>query len=171
MSTTDLVPDVTDYLLAQCNAAAVTGGALAGVTVFDGEVPKINATGIEQCLWIGWNALSAGDEPFGTSTQGFAYLGNDATRRDNAGEIICTAKHWTGDTTMKVHRDGCKAIVAAVELMLRGVPPAGPGDSSMGGLVEWSEFIEASWSQGLVASLGAQATCVFKVYFFAKLHS
>ena len=168
MSTTDLVPDVTDYLVAQCQASSAL--TALGAVVFDGPQPTAATQGIEQALWIGCDALTAGDEPFGTSTQEFAYLGNDATRRNEAGEIICTAKHWTGDTTMQVHRDGCKAIVGVVELLLRGVPPAGPGDSSMGGLVQWSEVIESSWRQRQVAS-GAEVTCVFKVYFFAKLHS
>lgn len=166
MSTTDLVPDVTDYLVAQCQASAALKAL--GVQVFDGPVPPADATGVEQCLWIGCDPKNPGGE-YGTSTQSFAYIGNDATRRNQAGDITCAAKHWTGDTSSKVHRDGCKAITAVVEELLRGVPPAGPGDTTMGGLVQWSEFAESAWYADLVPGGGAEAVCVFKIYFYVRL--
>lgn len=168
MSTTDLLPNVLDYLVAQCQAAAVTGGTLAGVTVFDGQQPSAAATGIEQVLWVGHNPMSP-DEEIGTAEQEFAALGNMGRTRNETGSIVCCAKHWTGDTTMSVHRDGCKAITGAVELLLRGTPATGgPGDISLGGLVFWAQFTGATWWQQLIGG-GAEAYCAFKIGYFARL--
>ena len=166
MSTTDLVTDVLDYLVAQCQAAAA-GGSLAGVTVFDGPQPSAAATGMEQVLWIGYDPMSP-DTPAGDMEEEFAFLGDKGATRNETGSVVCTAKHWTGDTSFRVHRDGCKAITGAVELMLRGLPPSGPGDASMGGLVFWSQFTGATWYQRL-ADGGAEALCVFKIGYFGRV--
>ena len=170
MSTTDLIPDVLDYLVAQCQAAAVTGGALAGVTVFDGPQPSAAATGIEQVLWIGHNPMSMGEED-ASAEQEWPHVGDMGTQKDENGTIVCCAKHWTGDTTMSVHRDGCKAIVGAVELMVRGLPSAGgPGDISLGGRVFWAGVSGTTWWQQLKTG-GGEAYCAFKIIYFARLTS
>ena len=170
MSTTDLIPDVLDYLVTTCQAATGTGGSLAGVTVFDGEQPSGAATGLEQVLWIGHNPMSPGEQ-IGDADQSFPHVGDMGRARDETGSVICAAKHWTGDTTMQVHRDGCKAIVGAVELMLRGLPSAGgPGDITLGGTVFWADFTGATWWQQL-ADGGAEAYCAFRVSYFARLVS
>jgi len=168
VSTTDLIPDVLDYLVAQCQAAAVPGGSLAGVTVFDGPQPSAAATGLEQVLWVGYDPMSPGTE-IASAEQEFAFLGDQGATRNETGSLICCAKHWTGDTTLKVHRDGCKAITGAVELMLRGLPAdGGPGDYSLGGLVFWAQFAGATWYQQLIDD-GAEAVCVFRIGYFGRV--
>lgn len=165
-TTTDLAADVLDYLLAQCQASPALQAL--GVQVFDGPQPAGTISGVEQCLWIGHNPQQVNEEA-AHMTQGFSFLSSNY--RDESGEITCAAKHWTGDVAMKPHRDGCKQIIAAVELLLRGSPATGgPGDGSMAGLVQWSEFTEVTWWQQL-ASGGAEAYCVFKITYFARLPS
>ncbi len=168
MSTTDLVPDILDYLVTACQAATIPGGSLAGVTVFDGPQPSGAATGLEQVLWVGHNPQSL-TEQAGLADQSFAFVGDQGATRDETGEVICCAKHWTGDLNFRVHRDGCKAITGAVELMLRGRPAAGgPGDFSLGGLVFWAQLLSATWWQSL-ADGGAEAYCAFKVSYSGRL--
>lgn len=164
MTTTDLAADVADYLVTQATASSALQAL--GVTVFDGPQPSAAATGIEQVLWIGHNPREPGQQ-FGSAEQGFAFMASSI--RDEAGTITCAAKHWTGDPAMRGHRDGCKAIVAGVEDLLRGGGAnPGPGDSTMGGLVQWSEFTEATWWQSLVDG-GGEALCVFEISYFARL--
>ena len=167
MSTTDLVTDVLDYLVAQCQTAAA-GGSLAGVTVFDGPQPSAAAVGMEQVLWVGYDPMSPGIE-IGSADQEFAFLGDKGATRNETGSVTCCAKHWTGDTSFQVHRDGCKAIVGAVELMLRGLPSSGPGDASMGGIVFWGQVTGPfAWYQQLTDG-GAEALCVFKIGYFGRV--
>lgn len=167
MSTTDLVTDVLGALVAVCQAAA-NGGALAGVTVFDGPQPSGAASGLEQVLWVGHNPKSA-DEEIGSADQEFPFVGDQGRTRDERGEVICCAKHWTGDTSMAVHRAGCKAIVAAVELALRGNSiSGGPGDYTLGGVVFWAQLAGATWWQSL-ADGGAEAYCAFKISYYGRL--
>lgn len=168
MSTTDLITDVTDYLVAQMQAMAAPGGSLAGVTVFDGPQPSAAATSLERVLWVGHNPMAAGAE-FGSADQDFSFVGDHGSTRDETGWVECAAKHWSGDTTMSVHRDGCKAITGAVELMLRGSPPAGPGDYSLGGLVFWAHTSGPfTWWQQLIDD-GAEAYCSFRISYFGRL--
>jgi hypothetical protein len=167
-TTTTLIPAVTDYLTAQAQASSVLGGASPQVYVFDGPQPSKALSGVERALWIGWDPASEG-QPAAGATQDFAFLDSGRTR-DEDGEITCTAQHWSGDTTVKVHRDGCAAIVAGVELLLRGTPAAGgPGDASMGGLVLWSGVTGPyEWYPAQVPN-GAQVLCVFKIAYRARL--
>jgi len=166
--TTDLVTDVLDYLVTNCGSNATLQGL--GVTVFDGPQPSGAASGIEQVLWIGHNPMDTGTE-IGLADQVFSFVGDMGATRDETGEVICCAKHWTGDPSLKVHRDGCKAIVGAVELMLRGLPATGgPGDFSLGGLVFWAQLQGATWWQSL-ADGGAEAYCAFKISYSGRLVS
>ena len=160
-ATTDLVADVLDYLVTTWQAAS----SLAGVTVFDGPQPSGAATGIERVLWVGHNPKDTITE-IGVADQDFAFIGDMGATRDETGEVVCCAKYWTGvATSVKPQRDGCKAIVGAVEMTLRGLPATGgPGDFSLGGLVWWAQLMDAVWWQRLVDG-GGEAYCAFKVSY------
>lgn len=166
---TNLTSDVISYLVAQCQINA----ALAGVAVSDGPTPpgELMQTS-QQALWIGFDALSGSSEA-GTATQTFAYMGSSAGRRREDGSVTCTAQAWSGDPTVATARLACKGIVGAVEVMLRGYPGTlGPvlGDSSMGGLVQWSQ-VEGpfTWTQSQDGS-GFSAMCVFRITYTAYLN-
>ena len=130
---------------------------------------KRDASGVEQVLWIGHDPKSI-DEIDGEAEQTFALSMDQGRTRDEVGSVVCTAKDWSGDIDFAARRDGCKAIIAAVELMLRGTTTSGgPGDTQMGGLVFWSH-VTGPW-QWYPAQLtnGAEMVCVFRVAYRARL--
>jgi len=167
---TDLVHDVINYLVAQCQASTLLGAAVPPVAIFDGPTPPGEPLTSPQRVWIGHDALAGGGDA-GMATQAFAYVGNSAGRRREDGEVTCTAEAFTGDVTMSVSRAQCKALVGAVEVLLRGTPGGlGPGDSSMGGLVQWSQVSGPyTWTQ-LQDATGTSAMCVFRVTYVAYLN-
>lgn len=176
---TDLTPQVISYLLTQAASSPALGGAATPVTVIDGQpvtqdVLAVNETGLTQWLWIGSDGLvPPGDmADAATAVQAFSFL-DQARTRDDTIEVQCAAEAVAGDGVMAEARAGAYAVVAAVELMLRGSPgtnPASPGDASMGGLVFWSEVISGDLKQGQRAA-GAGALVKFKVKAFARLTS
>ena len=166
---TDLIPDVISYLVAQCQANTSLGAATPPVAVFDGPTPPGETLTQPKRLWIGHDALT-GAADTGTATQKFSFLGSSGNYRDETGDITCTAEAWDGEPVVAAVRAQCKAVMGAVEVMLRGAPSTGgPGDSSMGGLVQWSQVAgPLTWTQSLDAS-GASAMCVFHITYFARL--
>ena len=162
-TTTTVIPAVTDYLVTQATAALSPA-----VTVFDGPQPGKAWQVIEQILWIGCDPANL-TEATGEADQTWPVMDFGRTK-DEDGVIICAAQAWSGDTTIKTQRDSCDAIVAAVELLLRGSPQGGgPGDGSMGGLVLWSGVNGPyQWYPRQIAS-GALVLCVFRVIYKARL--
>lgn len=175
---TDLTSQVIGYLLAQAAANPALGGAPVPVTVIDGQAPTqdvlvVNQTGLTQRLWVGSAGFTEGLSPAAVSHQAFAFL-DQARTRDLDFDVQCAAEAVSGDSVMAEARAGAFAVLAAVELMLRGTPgttPPSPGDASMGGLVWWSEVsgpIETGQEQ---AQSGAIALVKFHVTGFARLTS
>jgi hypothetical protein len=165
VTTTSQIPAVTDWLVTAAQASA----SLSGVSVFDGPQPVSTWQTLEQVLFIGSDPANL-TEATGEADQTFATAFDQGRNRDEDGAIVCAAQHWSGDTTMKTHRDGAAAIVAGVELLLRGTPQTGgPGDASMGGLVLWSQVQGPyQWYQRQV-STGALVLITFRVTYRARL--
>lgn len=163
MTTTSVVPGVIDYLV---TAAAA---ALPAVTVFDGPQPVTAWQAIEQILWIGADPVNLADMG-AEATQDWPVLGDFGRTKDEDGSVTCACRHWSGDTAVKPHRDGAAAILAGVELLLRGEPAqGGPGDITMGGLVMWAGLNgPVQWYPRQVAG-GAQVICVFRIVYKARL--
>lgn len=136
---TSRIPQVTDYLVAAATASPLLGAdPVSPVAVYDG--PQVPGLGQQQerALWVGADPAALGD-PAAQAEQMFGPM-DHARTRDEDGSIVIAAQHWSGDTSNKVHRDGAAAIIGGVELLLRGFPQdGGPGDTTMGGLVWWSE--------------------------------
>lgn len=164
MTTTSQIPAVTDWLV----NAAQTSDALSGVSVFDGPQVPAATQSMESVLWIGADPASL-SEATGEADQMWPVMDNARTR-DEDGVITCAAQHWSGDTTIATHRNGAAAIVAAVELLLRGTPRVGgPGDATMGGLVMWSGVAGPyAWYPRQVAN-GALVLVTFKITYRARL--
>ncbi len=176
---TDLTSQVIGYLLAQAAVNPSLGAATPPVTIIDGlpatqDVLVVSPTGLTQRLWIGspgWTESGIADAA--VSHQGFSFL-DQARTRDQDFDVQCAAEAVSGDTVMAEARAGAFAVLAAVELMLRGSPgttPASPGDASMGGLVYWSEVsgpIELGQEQ---QQAGAIALVKFHVTGFVRLTS
>ena len=167
MTTTSQIPAVIDYLVAACTASPSLGGASPQVYVFDGPQPPVATQGLQRVLWIGADPANLGVMT-AESVQAWPVM-DHARTKDEDGTITCAAQHWSGDTHNKVHRDGAAAIVAAVELLLRGDKlTASPGDASMGGLAMWSAVEEFQWYPRQVAG-GMAMLVVFKIMYRARL--
>ena len=175
---TEQIPDVIAYLLAQARTNTSLGAATpVPVVILDGPVATddavtLNGTGLTQRLWIGSDGYVApGTEAVAaTSDQGFAFI-DQARTRENQIEVQCAAEAISGDTVMSEARNAAFSVMAAIEVMLRGSPPFGPGDASMGGLVQWSEIagpIELTQQQG---DQGAYALVKFRVSAVTRLTS
>jgi len=161
-TTTTAVPAVTDYLV---TAAAA---ALPGVRVFDGPQPVKAVQAIEQALWIGCDPANLADVAAG-ATQDWP-VSDFGRTKDEDGYIVCAAQSWSGSTVIKTQRDRADAIIAAVELLLRGTPQqGGPGDASMGGLVLWSGVNGPYEWYPHQADGGARVLVVFRVAYRARL--
>jgi hypothetical protein len=167
-ATTTQVPAVTDYLVAAAKASPLLGAASPPAYVFDGPQPPVATQSLERVLWIGADPLNPEDIA-AEATQNWPVM-DHARTRDEDGSITCAAQHWSGDPASKVHRDGAAAIVAGVELLLRGDTLAGgPGDASMGGLVMWSGVDGPfQWGPRQVAN-GAAMLVTFRITYRARL--
>lgn len=177
---TEYIPVVITYLLAQAATNAGLGGAATPVVIIDGQpvtqdVLVVNETGLTKRLWVGssgWVASGQMDAA-ASAQQGFAFL-DQARTRDDQVDVACAGEAVAGDGTMADARNGAFAVMAAVELMLRGSPgtsPASPGDATMGGLVQWSEVVgPVDLEQGQITQ-GAVALVKFRVAAFVRLTS
>lgn len=165
---TSQVPAVTDWLVSAARSSLLLGAATPPVNVFDGPQPSLNTQTFSLDLWIGANPLEA-DSATATATQAWPFI-DHARTRDEDGDIVCAAQHWSGDATNKTHRDGAAAIVAGVELLLRGIPSdGGPGDTTMGGLVFWSSVDGPfDWTPRQIAG-GSACLVTFRVVYRARL--
>jgi hypothetical protein len=177
---TDYIPNVINYLLAQAASNPALGAAPVPVIIIDGQPPTqdvltVNPGGLTQRLWVGSTGYveSGSVDSAALSQQGFSFI-DQARTRDNDMDIACAAEAISGDSVMAEARAGAFAVMAAVELMLRGYPrtsPFSPGDATMGGLVYWSEVtgpIELMQEQ---SSQGAIALVKFRVTAFQRLTS
>jgi hypothetical protein len=175
---TEQIPAVITYLLGQASENTSLGAATPPVVILDGPPPTkdllaLNPGGLTQRLWIGAEGVAPAGEPVdaASSSQGFSFLDNARTRDDQI-EIMCAAEAGSGDGVMSEARAGAFAVMAAVELILRGSPgtsPASPGDASMGGLVYWAEVTGPITLQQGQLQNGAWALVRFRVSAFTRL--
>jgi hypothetical protein len=166
MTTTSQIPAVTDWLVNACQLSTSLGAASPQVYVFDGPQPPVATQSLERVLWIGADPTNP-DAMTGQSAQSWPVM-DKARTKDEDGTLTCAAQHWSGDTTMKTHRDGADAILAAVELLLRGDGRTGPGDATMGGLVHWSGVDATRWYPRQIAG-GTAMLVVFDITYRARL--
>jgi hypothetical protein len=164
MTTTSLVPAVIDYLFAKAKASSLLGAG--GVSVFDGVQPPAATQSLPKVLWIGADPTQP-DGVFADGAQSWQVM-DHARTKDEDSVVTCSAQDWSGDPSVKVHRDGAAAIVAGVELLLRGDGNTGPGDAKMGGLVLWSGVDVGRWETRQVAG-GVAVLVVFTVIYRGRL--
>jgi hypothetical protein len=168
VTTTSQTPAVIDWLVAAAKSSPLLGAASPQVYVFDGPQPPAATQSLERVLWIGANPALPNDDAAG-SVQAWPVM-DHARTRDEDGDVTCAAQHWSGDTANKVHRDGAAAIVAAVELLLRGdTLTGGPGDASMGGLAMWSSVDGPFAWYPRQMTTGLAWLVTFKITFRARL--
>lgn len=166
MTTTSAVPAVIDWLVGAAQSSPLLGQAAVPVSVFDGVQPPAATQGLSRVLWIGADPTQP-DGTFGDNTQSWPVM-DHARTKDEDGNLTCAAQHWSGDPAVKAHRDGADGILAAVELLLRGDGRTGPGDATMGGLVQWSGTDSARWDTRQLAG-GVAVLVVFTIIYRARL--
>lgn len=166
MTTTSAVPAVIDYLVAAAKSSPLLGAATPAVSVFDGVQPPVVTQALNQVLWIGADPTQP-DGVFADAAQAWAVL-DHARTKDEDGTVTCSAQHWSGDPSVKVHRDGAATIVGGVEQLLRGDGRTGPGDATMGRLVFWSGVDVGRWETRQLAG-GVAVLVTFTIVFRARL--
>jgi hypothetical protein len=169
MTTTSQIPAIIDYLVNSCQQSTALGAAAgtAKVIVIDGPPLTTDTFADKLHLYIGGNPDT--DVVTATAVQAWPVM-DSARTRDEDGDITLTADAWVGSSVMKTARDACAAIVAAVELLLRGtLAVGGPGDATMGGLAMWSSVDGPySWTQRQTQQ-GAGCSCEFRITYRARL--
>lgn len=166
MTTTSAVPAVIDWLVNAAQNSPLLGQASPAVSVFDGVQPPAVTQSLPRVLWIGADAPNP-DAVFADAAQSWPLLDNARTK-DEDGTVTCSAQHWSGDPSVKVHRDGAAAIVAGVEQLLRGNGRTGPGDATMGGLAQWSGTDVGQWHTRQLAG-GVAVLVTFTVVYRVRL--
>lgn len=166
MTTTSQVPAVIDWLVNAATVSTSLGAANPPVSVFDGPQPPAATQALEQVLWVGCDPMQP-DTVAADLVQSWPVM-DHARTKDEDGTLVCAAQHWSGDPSVRTHRDGAFAIAGAVELLLRGDGRTGPGDASMGGLVMWSGVDAGEMYTRQIAG-GVAVLLVFKIVYRARL--
>lgn len=128
---TSAIAAAVDYLVTAATTAYGTT-----TQVFDGIPPSATELTYPQRIYIGYSPVNP-ELPIATGDQDFAALG--ARSRNEHFAIVCAAEYWSGDPTIKPLRDGAFAVLAQVELLLRGTG-GNPGDCTLGGAVLYAQI-------------------------------
>lgn len=159
---TSTIPAAIDYLVSAATAA------FPKVLVLDGGPRSTDQQSYQDIVAIGWDgdpematAAADGDQDFATIAR--------ALTRDEDYRIICSILHWDGGESYKAARDGAFAMLAVFEKLLRGYPPNGTGDTSLGGAVLWSQVSGGNSLNYTSGPNGVGAYVIFHVTCRARL--
>lgn len=159
---TSSIPAAIDYLVSAATAA------FPGILVLDGPPRSTDQQSFQDILSIGW----AGDEDMSTPAvegdQDFANLDRALTRTEDY-SIVCSIIHWDGGDSYAAARAGVFALLATFEKLLRGYPPNGTGDTSLGGAVLWSQVSGGTALNYAAGPNGVAAYITFHVTCRARL--
>lgn len=150
--------DVHAALLVLCRAAT------PNVKVFDGPVPRGPAPPTKFVLVGsdgGETGYESGEDGL-VSRQAASRLGNNW--RDEAGDVLCAAWAWSGDTNLAPLRAAVTAITDAIETAIQT-------DRSLGGVLEHpglAEVTEVRFTDAQTPK-GAVSRAVFTVSYGALL--
>lgn len=156
---TSTIPAAIDYLVDAATAA------FPDALVLDGGPRSTDQQSYQDIVAIGWDGDEQMTMPAAEGDQDFAAL-NRALTRDETFRITCSILHWDGTESYKDARNGVFGMLAIFEKLLRGYPPNGTGDTSLGGAVMWSHvaggvalnYTPAS-ANGVAAYITFHVTC------------
>lgn len=160
---TSAIAAAWDYLVSAARAAYP-----ATVAVFDGPMPTVDGEQYQDRVAIGWDGAEESLADAVTGSQAFRNLDRGVTK-DEDFEIVCSVTHWDGDNNIGSARARCFALLATFERLMRGYPPNGSGDVSLGGAVL---FAGIGGNLSVIPVLnedGASVTVVFHVACRARL--
>lgn len=128
---TSSIPAALSYLVAAAKAA------FPAALVFDGPMLVVDQEAGADRVTIGWDgdpdtssAAVEGDQDFNALNRGVT--------RDEDFRIVCSVTHWDGNSDTAAARTAAFALLAAFERLMRGYPPNGTGDVTLGGAVLWA---------------------------------
>lgn len=156
---TSSIPAAIDYLVSAATAA------FPDVLVLDGGPRSTDQQSFQDIVSIGWDGDEQMATPAAEGDQDFAGLNRALTRNEDY-RLTCSILHWDGTENYKGARDGAFGMLATFEKLLRGYPPNGTGDTSLGGAVLWSHvaggvalnYTPAS-ANGVAAYITFHVTC------------
>jgi hypothetical protein len=108
--------------------------------VLDGPFTTADQDANADVVAIGWDldpenlgeAAVEGDQNFNALNRGVT--------RDEEYRIVCAVRHWDGDNDIAKARAAARALLNTFELLMRGYPPNGAGDLTLGGAVLWANL-------------------------------
>lgn len=155
---TSSIPAAIDYLVSAATAA------FPGVLVLDGPPRSTDQQSFQDIVTIGWDGDEDMTTPAVEGDQDFAAL-DRALTRDETYRIVCSIIHWDGTDSYKGARDGVFGLFGTFEKLLRGYPPNGTGDTSLGGAVKFAHVSGGvslnytSGPNGVAAYITFHVTC------------
>lgn len=165
--TTSAIGNAIDWLVGAAQAGITpVGTETQQVYITDGPPATQDYLVRPQRIGIGLNLLDPA-HPAAEGEQEFGAI-NQARTRYETFMIVCSAEEWSGDTNLKPRRQTVFALMAQMELLIRGVN-GNPGDTTMGGAVMYSQIggpISFDYRQD---PSGASAVLVFHIAAKARL--
>jgi hypothetical protein len=138
------------------------------VSVFDGPFPVVDASAAQDRVTIGWDGDENTFDAAVTGSQAFRNLDRGITK-DETFEIVCSVTHWDGNNSIASARTAAFGLLATFERLMRGLPPNGSGDVTLGGAVQ---FAGIGGGMSVIPGLsedGAFVTIIFHVACTARL--
>lgn len=160
---TSAIPAAWSYLVSAAQAAYP-----ATVLVCDGPLPLVDLEAYQDRVAVGWDGAEESFADAVTGSQAFANLDRGITK-DETFEIVCSVTHWDGDNSISSARSKAFALMSTFERLMRGYPPNGEGDVSLGGAVLFAGIGGGLSVIPILNSDGASVTVVFHVACRARL--
>lgn len=163
---TSAIPVAWNYLV----SAAMTAfaGSNPPVLICDGPMVVVDAEDFQDRVAIGWDGT---DTPFPTAVDGsqaFRNLDRGVTR-DEDFEIVCSVTHWDGNNNVATARAAAFGLLATFERLMRGYPPNGSGDVTLGGAVLFAGIGGGIQVIPDLSEQSASITIIFRVACRARL--
>lgn len=160
---TSSIPAAWNYLV----ATAKTKFA-ASVLICDGPIPVADLEEYQDRVTIGWDGSAETFNDAVEGTQDFNAL-NLGLTKDETYALVCSVTHWDGNNDVSAARTAAFGLLATFEQMLRGVPPNGTGDVTLGRAVLFAGVGGPIQAWPALTSDGAAFTIVFRVNCKARL--
>lgn len=148
--------------------SAATAAFESTVLVCDGPMPVVDVEGYQDRVAIGWDGAEDTLADAVTGSQSFNALNRGVTK-DEEFTIVCSVTHWDGDNSISTARTKAFALLATFEKLMRGLPPNGSGDVSLGGSVLYAGVGAITGVIPILNGDGASVTVVFQVACTARL--
>lgn len=125
---TSSIPAALTYLVTAAKAAFPTA------LVLDGPMIVVDQEAAADRVTIGWDGDPDANSSAVEGDQNFNALNRGVTRDENY-RIPCSVMHWDGNGDVAAARAAAFGLLRTFELLLRGYPPNGSGDVTLGGAV------------------------------------